>query len=139
MPEVAEERLKHDGDSAAKHENIGVDQIHDVAEPESEELDGFLYSVPGDEAPLHYIVFSDDPPALVAKLRAQEVGAALQYRFLAEHPPYAKLNDDDFLGARSFAHSAVYLPFGLALSEDDARRIGRTVKGAGVPIKRWPG
>ena len=29
-----------------------------------EELDGFLYTVPGDEAPLHYIVFSDDPTAL---------------------------------------------------------------------------
>lgn len=104
-----------------------------------EELDGFLYTVPGSEAPLHYIVFSDDPPALVGKLRAQEIGAAVQYRFLAEHPPYAKLDDDDFLGARSWGRSAVYLPFGLAMSEDDARRIGRAVKHSGVQIKRWPG
>ena len=104
-----------------------------------EELDGFLYAVPGGEAPLHYIVFSEDPLALVGKLRAQEIGAAVQYRFLAEHPPYAHLDDGDFLGARSWARSAVYLPFGLALSEDDARRVGRAVKNSGVPIKRWPG
>lgn len=104
-----------------------------------EELDGYLYAVPGDESPLHYIVFSDDPPALVAKLRAQDIGAAVQYRFLAEHPPYAKFDDGDFLGARSWARSAVYLPFGLAMSEDDARRIGRAVKSSGVPVKRWPG
>ena len=104
-----------------------------------EELDGFLYTVPGVEAPLHYIVFADDPAALVSKLRAQEIGAAVQYRFLAEHPPYAKLDDGDFLGARSWARAAVYLPFGLAMSEDDARRVGRAVKSSGVPIKRWPG
>ena len=104
-----------------------------------EELDGYLYAVPGDHAPLHYIVFSDDPAALVGKLRAQEVGAAVQYRFLAEHPPYAHLGDGDFLGARCWARSAVYLPFGLAISEDDARRVGRAVKAAGIPIKRWPG
>lgn len=103
-----------------------------------EELDGYLYAVPGDEAPLHYIVFCEDPPALVDKLRAQEIGAAVQYRFLAEHPPYAKLADGDFLGARGWGRSAVYLPFGLAMSEDDARRIGRAVLGSGVPIKRWP-
>ena len=104
-----------------------------------EELDGYLYAVPGDQAPLHYIVFSADPATLVEKLRAQEIGAAVQYRFLAEHPPYAKLDDGDFLGARSWARSAVYLPFGLALSEDDTRRVGRAVKAAGVQIKRWPG
>jgi perosamine synthetase len=104
-----------------------------------DELDGFLYGVPGDEAPLHYIVFSDDPPALVGKLRAQEVGAAIQYRFLADHPPYAALGDGDFLGARTWARSAVYLPFGLAMSEEDARRVGQAVKNSGIPIKRWPG
>lgn len=104
-----------------------------------EELDGYLYAVPGDEAPLHYIVFSDDPPALVGRLRAQEIAATVQYRFLAEHPPYVALGDGDFLGARSWGRSAVYLPFGLAMSEVDARRVGRAVKAAGVPIKRWPG
>ncbi len=104
-----------------------------------EELDGYLYTVPGGEAPLHNIVFSDDPVALVGKLRAQDIGAAVQYRFLAEHPPYAKLDDGDFLGARSWGRSAVYLPFGLAMSVDDARRVGSAVKNSGIPIKRWPG
>jgi perosamine synthetase len=103
-----------------------------------EELDGFLYAVPGDEAPLHYIVFSDEPAVLVGKLRAQEIGATVQYRFLPEHPPYANLADGDFHGARAWARSAVYLPFGLALTEEDARRIGRAVKSTGMPIKGRP-
>ena len=101
-------------------------------------LDGFLYSVPGNEAPLHYIVFSDDPAALVGKLRAQKIGAAIQYRFVAEHPPYARLDDDEFLGARSWGRSAVYLPFGLAISENDAHRIGKAIKDSGIPLKRSP-
>ena len=92
-----------------------------------EELDGHLYTVPGGEAPLHYIVFSNDPPGLVGKLRAQEIGAAVQYRFLAAHPPYAHLGDGDFLGARGWGRTAVYLPFGLAMSEDDASLVGRAV------------
>lgn len=100
-----------------------------------EELDGSLYAVAGDEAPLHYIVLTDHPAALVDKLRAQEIGAAVQYRFLPEHPPYAKLADGDFPGARAWSRSAVYLPFGLALTEDDARRIGRAVKASGIAIK----
>jgi perosamine synthetase len=104
-----------------------------------DELDGCLYAVPGGQAPLHYIVFCHDPAALVGKLRAQEIGAAVQYRFLAEHPPYAELADGDFIGARGWGRTAVYLPFGLAISEDDARRLGRAVKSSGVPIKRWPG
>jgi perosamine synthetase len=104
-----------------------------------EELDGFLYAVPGDEAPLHYIVFSDEPAVLVGKLRAQEIGAAVQYRFIADHPPYAHLDDGAFLGARGWAHTAVYLPFGLALTEEHARKIGIAVKASRVPIKRWPG
>jgi perosamine synthetase len=104
-----------------------------------EELDGYLYSVPGDEAPLHYIVFSDAPSALVARLRQQGIGAVRQYRFLAHHPPYAALDDGDFLGARAWSRTAVYLPFGLAMGEDDARRVGRAVKSAGVPINRWSG
>ncbi len=103
-----------------------------------EELDGCLYSVPGSEAPLHNIVFTDDPAALVSKLRAQDIGAVVQYRFLAEHPPYAKLGDAEFPGARAWGRSAVYLPFGLAMSQDDARRVGKAVRSAGVPIKCWP-
>jgi perosamine synthetase len=103
-----------------------------------EELDGCLYSVPGDEAPLHNIVFSDDPAAMVTKLRAQEIGAAIQYRFLAEHPPYASLGHGDFPGARAWGRRAVYLPFGLAMSQDDARRVGKAVRAAGGATKCWP-
>ena len=105
-----------------------------------EELDGFLYTAcPATKRRCTTLFSVTNPRALVAKLRAQEIGAAVQYRFLAEHPPYASLDDGDFLGARNWSRSAVYLPFGLALSEDDARRVGRAVKSAGVAIKRWPG
>ena len=101
-------------------------------------LDGHLYEVPGGEAPLHNIVFTDDPNALVTRLRAAEIGAVVQYRFLSEHPPYADLADGDFPGAQLWARTAVYLPFGMAMSEDDARRVARAVRDTGVPLNRWP-
>lgn len=103
-----------------------------------EKMDGFLYEVPGGEAPLHNIVFTDDPATLVARLRALEIGAVSQYRFLPEHPPYAHLDDDDFPAARLWARTAVYLPFGTALSERDAGRVADAVRASGVPIKPWP-
>jgi perosamine synthetase len=102
-------------------------------------LDGYLYRVPGGEAPLHYIIFSDEPGAMVARLREREIGAQLQYRYLAEHPAYEHLGDGDFLGARMWSKTAVYLPFGLALSENDARRITHAVHDSRAAIKRWPG
>ena len=64
------------------------------------------------------------------------IGAAIQYRYIAEHPPYNPLGDSEFPGAQAWSRSSVYLPFGLALSEDDARRVGRAVVSSGVTIKR---
>jgi hypothetical protein len=34
-------------------------------------FDDFLHSAPGNEAPLHYIVFSDDPAALIGNVPRQ--------------------------------------------------------------------
>jgi perosamine synthetase len=90
-------------------------------------LGSALFQVPGDEAPLHNIVFSDDPDALVARLRAQGVGAARQYRTLSQHPPYQALAGDGFPGADHWTGHAVYLPFGMALTPEDGDRIGRAV------------
>jgi perosamine synthetase len=101
-------------------------------------LDGHMYEVPGGEAPLHNIVFTDDQTALMASLRTAEIAAVAPYRFLPEHPPYADLDDGDFTGAQLWARTAVLLPFGMAMSENDARRVGRAVLDSGVPLNRWP-
>lgn len=103
-----------------------------------EELGQRLYSVPGDEAPLHYIVFAEDPAALVNHLRRHDIGAVVQYRVLAEHPAYSHLRDGDFPGAEMWGRHAVYLPFGLAMTESDARRIGRTVLESNIRILPTP-
>ena len=101
-----------------------------------DELDGYLFTVPGGEAPLHNIVFAEDPARLVESLRGQAIGAALQYRHIGHHPAYAALDDDAFAASRRWERTAVYLPFGLGLDEADARRIARAVKASGAALIR---
>ncbi len=90
-------------------------------------LGGYLFAVPGDEAPLFNIVFTDDADRLVAELRNRNVGAVRQYRSIAQHPAYANLAETGFPQSDWWTDRAVYLPFGLALTEDDANRIGEAV------------
>lgn len=97
-------------------------------------LRGRLYASPDAQAPLHNIVFTKEPDRLVSTLRAAGVGAVRQYRSLYQHPPYAQLGDDHFAGAEFWTNHAVYLPFGLALSGEDARRLGSAVMGSGVEL-----
>jgi len=92
------------------------------------ELDGFLHAIPGDEAPFYYIVFADDPEAAVTALRADGIMAQRHGRALYEHPPYERLRDGEFPGAAYWSNHAVYLPFGLALDEGDARQIAAAVR-----------
>lgn len=92
--------------------------------------------MPGGEAPLHNIVFADEPTALVRDLRAQGIGAAQQYRFLANNPVYANLGGDGFDRSRRWEAQAVYLPFGLGLTPEDARRIGHAVRATGHRLHR---
>lgn len=101
-----------------------------------EELDGYLFTVPGGEAPLHNIVFADEPAALVRDLRAQGIGAAQQYRFLANNPVYAHLGGEGFDNSRRWEAQAVYLPFGLGLMQEDGRRIGHSVRATGHRLHR---
>ncbi|MCC7047688.1 MAG: aminotransferase class V-fold PLP-dependent enzyme [Alphaproteobacteria bacterium] len=101
-----------------------------------EELDGYLFTVPGGEAPLHNIVFCDQPEAMVRELRARNIGAVQQYRCLANHPVYAHLGNSPYAAARRWERTSVYLPFGLGLTADDARRIGRAVRETGLPLHR---
>lgn len=94
-----------------------------------------VYAVPGTEAPLFNIVFSDDADALVATLRSKNVGATRQYRSLYQHPAYAGLADEVFPNADWWTDHAVYLPFGLALSEDDAQYMVTAIRETGLDLQ----
>lgn len=86
-----------------------------------------IFQVPGENGPLHHIVFTGDREGLRAFLEERGIAATEQYRTLCEHPPYAHLREDGFPNADFWTRHAVYLPFGLALEPEDARRIAETV------------
>lgn len=99
-----------------------------------ERLDERLYAVPGSEAPLHNIIFTGTPDDLVARLRAQGVSAARQYRTLSQHPAYRSLSDRSYPNADYWTDRSVYLPFGMTLRPDTAARVAEAVLGAGIPL-----
>ncbi len=92
-----------------------------------DELGELIFDVPGPEAPFYYIVFAEDPEAIVATLRGENIMAQRHGRALYEHPPYRDLCDGGFPGAAYWSDHAVYLPFGLALTTEDAGQIARAV------------
>ncbi len=96
-------------------------------------LAGKLFSVPGEEAPLHNIVFSPEADDLVQYLRERKIGAARQYRAIYHHPPFEKLETNDE-NAEFWYKSAVYLPFGLALTEDDCIRMLEELEASGKEL-----
>ena len=98
-----------------------------------EALAPWLYRVPGDEAPLHNIVFTAEPDRLIAALGAQGIKASQPYRTISQHPPYAHLAGQ-FSNANYWTERAVLLPFGIALTPEDAERIATAVREAGVPL-----
>lgn len=91
-------------------------------------LGAFLYAVPGEEAPLHNIVFSAEPDRLVRALQAAGVFATRQYRTLSQHPAYADLAERSYPNADYWTDKAVYLPFGMALSPADSNRIAAAIE-----------
>lgn len=104
-----------------------------------ERLGDALYEVPGEEAPLHNIVFASRADDLVQALRQHGVAAVRQYRTISQHPVYKHLADRSFPSADYWTDRAVYLPFGMALDADAAARIAEAVVGAGVPLDRVDG
>lgn len=98
-----------------------------------------IFSVPGDYAPLHNIVFTPEPDRLVAKLRDQNIMATRQYRTLSQHPAYTALAVRTFPNADFWTDHAVYLPFGLSLTPEDAQRIGDAVIGSGITVEEVAG
>lgn len=97
-----------------------------------------LFSVPGDEAPLHNIVFSPQADALVAHLRAQNLLAVRQYRAIYQHPAYAHLDKGAFGNSEYWTDHAVYLPFGVMMSEQDAEQVARAVIDSGIALVAAP-
>jgi hypothetical protein len=93
-----------------------------------------LYAVPGAEAPLHNIVFTSAPDALVSALKARGVTAGRQYRTISQHPAYRELADRPFPAADRWTDRAVYLPFGMAMTPEDAARVADAVRDADVPL-----
>jgi perosamine synthetase len=87
-----------------------------------------LFRVPGEEAPLFNIVFAKEAERLVTELRTRNIGAVRQYRSIAQHPAYAELADVAFPHSDWWTDFAVYLPFGVALSIQDASRIGEAIR-----------
>ncbi|MGH7684318.1 MAG: DegT/DnrJ/EryC1/StrS family aminotransferase, partial [Vulcanimicrobiaceae bacterium] len=92
-----------------------------------------IFSVPGDEAPLFNIVFSAEAQRLADELRRRGIGAVRQYRTISQHPAYAHLAGP-FPASDWWTDCAVYLPFGLALTEDEATRIARAVLETGIEL-----
>jgi perosamine synthetase len=86
-----------------------------------------IFQVPGENAPLHNIVFTADKERLLRFLRDGGIHAVWQYRTLSEHPPYAHLREGGFPNADFWTRHAVYLPFVLALEPEDAERIAEAV------------
>jgi len=71
-----------------------------------------------------YVIFVEDPDSGVAALRSKGILAARQYRCFYEHPPYRHLEDRLFPGSRFWSDHAIYLPFGMSMTEEDAERVG---------------
>lgn len=94
-----------------------------------------LYAVPGSEAPLHNIVFTNQADALVSALKTAGITAARQYRTLSQHPAYRELADRPYPAADHWTDCAVYLPFGMAMTPDDAERVADAIRDSAVPLQ----
>jgi len=101
--------------------------------PLREALREFIYQVPDSEAPLHNIVLAERPDELISALRARRIHAIRQYRTLSQHPAYAHLAGW-YPNADHWTNHAVYLPFGMSLTEADGARIAEAVRDSGVAL-----
>ena len=127
---------------------LGLCQIRDIDErlerrrasftALQEGLRGRLHCVPGQQAPLHNIVFTPEPDQLVAALKEAGIAAVRQYRTISGHPAYRDLAEAAFPNADYWTDHAVYLPFGMALLPEHSERIAAAVLDSGVPLEDPP-
>ena len=87
----------------------------------------------GDGGPsMQHIVFVAEPDDLVRHMAKEKIAAARQYRPMYHHPPFTSLRDREYPASEFWFEHAVYLPFGVALSEADAERIASAVRRVGT-------
>lgn len=99
-----------------------------------EELEGRMFAVPGNQAPLHNIVFTKQAERLIGYLKSRGISATGNYRTLSEHPAYSKLARNEYPHSDFWTRHAVYLPFGMALTSEDAKWIGSVVRTSGIEL-----
>ena len=99
-----------------------------------EGLDGKLFRVPGDEAPLHNIVFVRDAEKLAHGLKEKGIGTQRPYRTICQHPPFYNLADRRYPNADYWTDHALYLPCGLTLEEEDVDRVVAAIRELGAVL-----
>src|SRR5262249_34184587 len=100
----------------------------------SEILGDCLYHVPGSEAPLHNIVFSERPDALPPHPPPHASAPPRQYRTISQHPAFSHLATQPFPESDFWASHAVFLPFGMGLTREDAHYMGEVVRDSGLVL-----
>lgn len=93
-------------------------------------LEGRIFTVPGDEAPLHNIVFPENPQLFIQELKNQGISSSRAYSSIPCHPAYHHLAEKTFSVSDFWMNHAVFLPFGVALDPDDAKYIAEVVNKA---------
>lgn len=99
-----------------------------------QKLGQYLYAIPGEEAPLHNILFAAQPDELVAFMQAKGINTVRQYRTLSQHPAYKHLAEKEFPNSNYWTDSAVYLPFGTALEKAEIELLADAVLNSGVEL-----
>jgi perosamine synthetase len=98
-------------------------------------LEEYIFVASDGKAPMQNIIFTTHPDDLVGFLRQNGILAARQYRPFYHHPPYSHLGKGkDFPNSEYWFNHAVYLPFGIAMDEADAVRIGNSVLESRIPL-----
>jgi len=69
-------------------------------------------------------------------LRQRGIHAVRQYRTLSQHPAYASLSGS-YPNADYWTDHAVYLPFGMSLTPEDAELVAGGVHGSGMRLLPW--
>lgn len=84
--------------------------------------------VSGDSGPpLHNIVFPKDREKFLVVAKEYGIAAKTQYSVMTSHDLYKIAGDREFPNADYWNRRAVYLPFGNALTVDDARMMGEVL------------
>ncbi len=100
-----------------------------------EKLGTRVFQGPGDSPPLHNIVYTAGPQELVERLHAQGIMATRQYRTISQHPAYTHLAERSFPNADYWTEHAVFLPFGMSLTPEEAARMADAVLAAGTRLE----